>query len=67
MRHHAVRITHRGYYRLASFCTRAEAIAYVIQANHRSGAVIYRDGTTGARYSLHECKTLAQQHNLTAA
>ena len=67
MRHHAVRITTRGYHCLASYRTRAEALVYILHATHRSGAVIYRDGTTGARYSLHECKTLVQQHNLILA
>ena len=50
-RHHIVRVTIRGYQLMQSFGSRAGAINYLSEQSNRSGAVIYRDGTTGRRYT----------------
>ena len=61
-RHHVVLVTTRGYTRLASYPTRAEALAHVERYPNRTGSAIYRDGTTGTRYSKAECRTLGKEH-----
>ena len=60
-RHHVVFITARGYHRLASYETQAEALRHVVKATNRTGSHVYRDGTTGASYSMKECEALAAQ------
>ena len=54
--HHAVRISTRGYFLLASYATREEAVKRVLAENLRTAVAVYRDGTTGRRYSPHECR-----------
>jgi len=58
-RHHVVLVTTRGYTRLASYPTRGEALAHVERYPNRTGAAIYRDGTTGKRYTKSECRQLS--------
>ena len=60
-RHHVVFITARGYHRLASYETQAEALRHVANASNRTGSHVYRNGLTGARYSMKECEALAAQ------
>ena len=60
-RHHVVFITTRGYHRLASYETQAEALRHVAKATNRTGSHVYRNGITGARYSMKECEALAAQ------
>ena len=60
-RHHVVFITARGYHRLASYETQAEALRHVANASNRTGSHVYRNGITGARYSMKECEALAAQ------
>lgn len=49
--HHIVRVTIRGYQLLQSFDNRTHAVKYLAEQSNRIGAVIYRDGTTGKRYT----------------
>ena len=60
-RHHVVFITTRGYHRLASYETQAEALRHVAKATNRTGSHVYRNGLTGARYSTNESKALMSQ------
>lgn len=57
--HHVMRITSQGYQALAAFGSRADALRCLLSKDCRIGAVIYRDGTTGKRYSYFESKQLA--------
>lgn len=60
-RHHVVLITTRGYHRLASYETQAEALRHVANATNRTGSHVYRNGVTGARYSTNESKAIMNQ------
>jgi hypothetical protein len=62
--HHIVRVTIRGYQLLQSCDNRAEAVKYLAGQSIRSGAVIYRDGTTGKRYTHNQA--LAMNSEVTA-
>ena len=57
-RHHIIRITTKKSYLLESYPTRGEALRRMERCNHRVGVEIYRDGTTGQRYSETECLAL---------
>ena len=61
-RHHVVRITHLGYQAIASYADRVSALQFLASKDCRIGAVIYRDGSTGKRYSHNEARELLQQH-----
>ena len=65
-RHHVVRITSQGYQPLAAYATQAAALRFLLTKDCRIGAVIYRDGTCGKRYSHNEARDLAKQHGLIA-
>ena len=60
-RHHVVLITTRGYHRLASYETQAEALRHVANASNRTGPHVYRNGLTGKRYSTNESRAMAEQ------
>lgn len=53
-RFHVVRITVRGYIRLASYADRGTARTRVLTDSLRTGACVLRDGNTGKRYSRAE-------------
>ena len=57
-RHHVVRITSQGYQCLSSLPNRAEALQLLATKDCRIGAVIYRDGTTGKRYTHNESREM---------
>lgn len=57
-RHHVVLVTSKGTLLKTSCETRQEAITIVKSSPHNLGAIIYRDGQTGKRYSAHECTAL---------
>ena len=48
---HVVRITSKGYRRLASFSDRSTARAQVLADPLRIGGCVLRDGNTGQRFS----------------
>ena len=58
LNHHVVKVTIRGYHLIKSFNTMPDAINFLATQSCRSGAVIYRDGTTGKRYAHNDAKQL---------
>lgn len=62
MRHAIVAIGFRngqGYRMVIDrYATRAEALADILGRSARSYSLVYRDGTTGQRFSFNECRSL---------
>jgi ATP-dependent protease ClpP protease subunit len=59
--HHVIRITSQGYQVLASIESKIDALRFLATKDCRIGAVIYRDGTTGKRYSHNESRTMLHE------
>lgn len=59
-RHHVVLVTCHGYKCIGSFEHQPEALALLVTKDCRIGAVIYRNGQTGKRYSHFEARGLAK-------
>ena len=60
-RHHVVLITTRGYHKLASYETQAEALRHVANASNRTGPHVFLNRLTGKRYSTNESRAMAEQ------
>lgn len=65
MRHHIIALYIRGgrgyRKRLASYATRDEALDHILKRSPPWFTTVYRDGTTGKRYSYNEARTLRHQ------
>jgi recombination DNA repair RAD52 pathway protein len=61
-RFHVVGIS-KGYHRLASYETMAEAVTDILGRSLRSMGCVLRDGTTGKRYCVNECRALADSRH----
>lgn len=69
MNHHVVAIyilEGKGYRkRLASYTAQSDALIHAVSQSNRSATIVYRDGTTGKRYSQNEAKALLMGKDLT--
>lgn len=53
-KYHVVGITTKGYHLVESYENREEGIRAAVSHDRRSMSIVFRDGTTGKRFSIVE-------------